>query len=88
VGTFGTLGRHARAGGGIVVSGGRRDAVRRMQEKLAAPSSPLDLLLDLREGKTGADHVLEKHDSVDLFAQYLEFIRKMVEYVDRMEDHK
>ena len=51
-------------------------------------SSPLDLLLDLREGKTGADHILETNDSVDLFAQYLEFIRKMVEYVDRMEDHK
>jgi hypothetical protein len=44
--------------------------------------------LDLREGKTGADHVLETQYSVDLFAQYLEFIRRMVEYVDRMEDHK
>jgi protein subunit release factor A len=59
-----------------------------MREKLAAPSSPLDVLLDVREGKTGAEHVLETHDSVELFAQYLEFIRKMVEYVDRMEDHK
>jgi len=88
VSTFCTLGRHALAAGGIEVTGGRRDAVHRMQEKVGEPSSPLNLLLDLREGKTGADHVLEKHDSVDLFAQYLEFIRKMVEYVDRMEDHK
>jgi hypothetical protein len=46
------------------------------------------VLLDVREGKTGAEHVLETHDSVELFAQYLEFIRKMVEYVDRREDHK
>jgi len=88
VSTFCTLGRHALAAGGIEVTGGRRDAVHRMQEKVGEPSSPLNLLLDLREGKTGADHVLEKHDSVDLFAQYLEFIRKMVEYIDRMEDHK
>ena len=87
VATFCTLGRHALAAEGMEVTGGRRDAVHRMQEKLAV-SSPLNLLLDLREGKTGADHVLEKHDLVDLFAQYLEFIRKMVEYVDRMEDHK
>jgi hypothetical protein len=87
VATFCTLGRHALLAGGTEVIG-RRDAVHRMQEKLAVTSSPLDLLLDLREGKTSADRVLETNDSVDLFAQYLEFIRKMVEYVDRMEDHK
>ena len=28
------------------------------------------------------------NDTVDLFAQYLEFIRRMIEYVDRMEDRK
>jgi hypothetical protein len=27
-------------------------------------------------------------NAVDLFEQYLEFIRRMVEYVDQMEDHK
>jgi hypothetical protein len=92
VATFCTLGRHALAAGGIEVTGGRRDAVNRLREKLGAPStppsSPLDVLLDLREGKTGGDHVLEVGDAVDLFAEYLEFIRRMVEYVDRMEDHK
>ena len=88
VATFCTLGRHALLAGGIEVTGGRRDAVHRLREKLGAPSSPMDVLLDLREGKTGADHVLEAGDPVDLFAQYLEFIRRMVEYVDRMEDHK
>ncbi len=92
VATFCTLGRHALRAGGIEVTGGRREAVARLREKLGAASSPalspLDVLLDLREGKTGADHVLEVRDPVDLFAQYLEFIRRMVEYVDRMEDHK
>ncbi|MEO8051818.1 MAG: hypothetical protein ABI833_15475 [Acidobacteriota bacterium] len=92
VSTFCTLGRHALRAGGIEVTGGRREAVERLREKLGSPSSPapspLDVLLDLREGKTGADHVLEVRDPVDLFAQYLEFIRGMVEYVDRMEDHK
>ena len=47
----------------------------------------MDVLLDLREGKTARSR-LEAGDPVDLFAQYLEFIRRMVEYVDRMEDHK
>jgi hypothetical protein len=92
VATFCTLGRHALLAGGIEVTGGRRDAVHRLREKLGAPSSPpsnpMDVLLDLREGKTAADHVLEAGDPVDLFAHYLEFIRRMVEYVDRMEDHK
>ena len=91
VATFCTLGRHALAAGGIQVTGGRRDAVHRLREKLAPagpPLSPMDLLLDLREGKTGTEQVLETHDLVELFAQYLEFIRRMVEYVDRMEDHK
>jgi hypothetical protein len=86
VATFCTLGRHALLAGGIEVSG-RRDAIHRLNEKLAAASSPMDVLLDLREGKTGPGHALEG-DPIDLFAQYLEFIRKMVEYVDRMEDHK
>jgi hypothetical protein len=92
VATFCTLGRHALLAGGIEVTGGRRDTALRLREKLGAPSSPqlspMDVLLDLREGKTGSAHVLEAGDPVDLFAQYLEFIRRMVEYVDRMEDHK
>jgi hypothetical protein len=84
VSTFCTLGRHALLAGGIEVASGRRDVVHRLREKLGAPASPLDVLLDLREGKAGVDAV----DPADLFAQYLEFIRRMVEFVDRMEDHK
>ena len=88
VATFCILGRHALLAGGIEITGGRREAVQRLGQKLEASSNPMDMLLDLREGKTTADHVLEENDSVSLFAQYLEFIRRMVEYVDRMEDHK
>lgn len=84
VSTFCTLGRHALLAGGVNVTGGRRDVVHRMREKLGVSSSPLDVLLDLREEKDGVDAV----DSVDLFAHYMEFIRRMVEFVDRMEDHK
>lgn len=84
VSTFCTLGRHALLAGGVNVTGGRRDVVHRMREKLGVSSSPLDVLLDLREGKDGVD----AGDSVDLFAHYMEFIRRMIEFVDRMEDHK
>ncbi len=84
VATFCTLGRHALLAGGIEVATGRRDVVHRLGEKLGAPQSPFDVLLDLRENKNAVD----TGDAVDLFAQYLEFVRRMVEYVDQMEDHK
>ena len=84
VSTFCTLGRHALLAGGIEVATGRRDVVHRLREKLGAPQSPFDVLLDLRENKDAVD----TGDAVDLFAQYLEFVRRMVEYVDQMEDHK
>jgi len=84
VSTFCTLGRHALLVGGIEVASGRRDVVHRLREKLGVQQSPFDVLLDLREHKDAVD----TGDSVDLFAQYLEFVRRMVEYVDQMEDHK
>jgi predicted nucleotidyltransferase len=84
ISTFCTLGRHALLAGGFEVTGGRRDVVRRLEEKLGAPASPFHILLDLRENRDEVD----TGDSVDLFAQYLEFVRRMVEYVDQMEAHK
>ena len=82
--TFCTLGRHALLAGGTEVATGRRDVVHKLREILGPPAGPFDVLLDLREDKAKVDAA----DSVDVFAQYLEFIRRMVEYVDRMEDHK
>jgi len=84
VSTFCTLGRHALLAGGIEVASGRRNVVHRLREKLGVQQSPFDVLLDLREHKDAVD----TGDAVDLFAQYLEFVRRMVEYVDQMEDHK
>jgi len=82
--TFCMLGRHALLAGGIQAAGGRREVVHKLRETLGPPPGPFDVLLDLREDKAGVD----AGNAVDLFAQYLEFIRRMVEYVDRMEDHK
>jgi len=82
--TFCMLGRHALLAGGVAVVGGRRDVVHKLRETLGPPPGPFDVLLDLREDKAGVN----AGDAVDVFAQYLEFVRRMVEYVDRMEDHK
>src|SRR5579863_8892388 len=76
VATFCTLGRHALLAGGIHAAGGRRDVVHKLRETLGPPPGPFDILLDLREDKAGVD----AGNAVDLFAQYLEFIRRMVEY--------
>ena len=95
VSTFCTLGRHALlasgSSAGINVSSGRREVVQRLGEHLGTSTRALDVLLDIRESKSGVpkgDGGVEVGDTVDLFAQYLEFIRRMVEYVDRMEDRK
>jgi hypothetical protein len=82
VSTFCMLGRHALALSGVQVGADRREVVHRLREKLAAPQNPFDALLDLREGKTD----VKLGDPVDVFAEYLEFIRRMVEFVDRMEE--
>lgn len=83
VGTFCTLGRHALLLSGGVALHDRREVVRRLKELLGVPTSPLDVLLDLREEKVAA-----AGNAGELFAQYLEFIRRMIEFVDRLPVHK
>jgi hypothetical protein len=83
VSTFCMLGRHALLVSGIDLGKGaasnRRDVVHRLREKLGVAVSPFDMLLDIREGKPAA------HSSPsELFAEYLEFIRRMIEFVDRL----
>ena len=83
VGTFCTLGRHALLLAGAEPLHDRRAVVHRLKEALGLPSSPLDVLLDIREGKpdvVGAPN--------ELFAQYLEFVHRMIEFVDRLPVHK
>jgi len=79
VGTFCTLGRHALLLAGAEALHERRDVVHRLKEAMGLSSSPFDVLLDLREGKP--DVVGNPNE---LFAQYLEFIRRMIEFVDRL----
>ncbi len=83
--TFCMLGRHALLAGGIEVAGGRRDAVHKMQRE-AGGGRPIRWMCCWISAKAKPE--VDPGDSVDLFAQYLDFIRRMVEYVDRMEDHK
>jgi hypothetical protein len=84
VSTFCMLGRHA-----LLVSGGdpgrnRREVVNRLRANLAVAVSPFDILLDIREGKTAAHADAHGDSPGELFAQYLEFIRRMIEFVDRL----
>jgi hypothetical protein len=74
------LGRHALLVAGTDAGQNRRDVVHRLREKLGVAASPFDILLDIREGKPDAN----PGDPQDLFAQYLEFIRRMIEFVDRL----
>src|SRR3984893_7186409 len=55
VSTFCTLGRPALQAGGIEVTGGRRDVIRRLEEKLGVTANPFHVLLDLRENKDTVD---------------------------------
>lgn len=79
VGTFCMLGRHALLVAGAEALHERRDVVHRLKEVLGLSSSPLDVLLDIREGRPDV-----AGDPGELFAEYLEFIRRMIEYVDRL----
>jgi len=83
VGTFCTLGRHALLVAGNEAVHDRREVVRRLTGALGLSSSPFDTLLDLREGKPDAGG-----DPLLLFTEYLEFIRKMIEFVDRLPVRK
>jgi hypothetical protein len=83
VGTFCTLGRHALIVAGAEPLHDRRDVVHRLKEVLGLSGSPFDVLLDIREGKPDV-----AGNPNELFAQYLEFIRRMIEFVDHLPVHK
>jgi hypothetical protein len=88
VSTFCMLGRHALLVSGVDLGKGaaanRRDVVHRLREKLAVTASPFDILLDIREGKPAAHASAHGDSPGQLFAEYLEFIRRMIEFVDRL----
>jgi predicted nucleotidyltransferase len=82
VSTFCVLGRHALVAAGADAKTERRAVVHQLSHTLKMDATPFEILLDVREDKTGA----EIGDPGELFAKYLECIRRMIEFVDRLEE--
>lgn len=80
VATFCVLGRHALLAAGREAKHDRRAVVRQLALALKLDMSPFDTLLDIREDKPG-----DPGDPGELFARYLQCIRGLVEFVDRLE---
>jgi len=78
--TFCVLGRHALIASGHDAKTERRAVVRQLADVLKMDTAPFEVLLDIREDKSGVD----PGDPGELFARYLESIRRMVEFVDRI----
>jgi hypothetical protein len=79
VSTFCVLGRHALLVAGVEPKADRRAMAGQFAAVLKLDARPFETLLDIREGKKEAVPA----DPAELFAAYLESIRKMVEFVDR-----
>ncbi len=87
VSTFCVLARHALVAAGVDAKTDRRAVIRQMSATLKMDASPFEVLLDIREDKS--DSLLESRfgsDPGELFARYLECIRRLVEFVDRLEE--
>jgi predicted nucleotidyltransferase len=81
VSTFCVLGRHALVAAGVDAKTERRAVVHQLSHTLKMDVTPFETMLDVREDKAGH----EIGDPGELFAKYLECIRRMVEFVDRLE---
>jgi hypothetical protein len=81
VSTFCMLARHALVLSEVHAKSDRRAVVRQLGETLQMDVGPFNILLDVREDKSGAD----PGDPGELFAQYLDCIRRLVEFVDGLE---
>ena len=89
VSTFCVLARHALVAAGVEAKTQRRAVVRQMSDTLHMDVTPFEVLLDIREDKSGVD-LLESRfagDPGELFARYLECVRRLVEFVDRLEEN-
>jgi predicted nucleotidyltransferase len=82
VSTFCVLGRHALVAAGVDAKTQRRAVVRQLSDRIKMDVSPLEVLLDVREDKAGP----EIGDPGELFARYLECIRRLIEFVDHLEE--
>jgi hypothetical protein len=81
VSTFCVLGRHAMVAAGTGAKTERRAVVHQLSQTLKMDVTPFEILLDVREDKSGVD----PGDPGELFARYLDCIRRMIEFVDRLE---
>jgi hypothetical protein len=81
VSTFCVLGRHALLASGMDAKSERRAVVHQLAKTLEADMSPFDVLLNIREDKSG-----DPGDPGELFAKYLESIRRLIEFVDGLEE--
>ncbi len=82
VSNFCMLGRHALVVSGATAKTERRAVVHQLGQILKMDTSPFDILLDIREDKSGVD----PGDPGELFAAYLERIQRLIEFVDGLED--
>lgn len=82
VSTFSVLARHAMIAAGIDAKTERRAVIHQLSETLRMDVTPFEILMDVREDKSGVD----PGDPGELFARYLDCIRRLVEFVDRLEE--
>lgn len=80
--TFCILGRHALLLAGQDAPSDRRALVQKLGGVLHMDTRPFDVFLDVREDKPG----VEATNMAELFAQYLNGIRQIVEFVDKLEN--
>jgi hypothetical protein len=83
VSTFCVLGRHAVLAAGIEAKTDRRAVIHQLGAAIQMDVKPFDILLNIREDKAG-----DPGDPGELFAQYLDCVRRMVEFVDKLETGK
>ncbi len=82
--TFCMLGRHALVVAGIGAKTEHRAVVRQLSETLRMDVTSFETLLDIREDKSGG----ELGDPGELFASYLVSVRRLVEFVDGLEERR
>jgi predicted nucleotidyltransferase len=82
VSNFCLLGRHALVVSGATAKSERRAAMHQLGQILKMDTGPFDILLDIREDRSGVD----PGDPGELFAMYLERIQRMIAFVDGLED--
>jgi len=88
VSTFCVLGRHALIAAGVPAKTEKRAIVHQLSHTIRMDATPFETLLDVREDKPGVEIGGDANDPGELFAKYLQCVRRMIEFVDRLEEKK